>query len=169
MPLTDEVLGALALLRRRGHHVAPDDLVFLGSGGAPVEDSRLRRRFYETLDRARLPHMRFHDLRHTFGTLAVQAFPLSDVAAYMGHADIQTTMIYVHHIPKADAAARLSQVLSNDDGVARPTKPLARRADFTDRPEAFEAHGLDYAPGRNRTCDAGLRRAALYPLSYRGS
>src|SRR6266487_4150600 len=25
------------------------------------------------------------------------------------------------------------------------------------------------APGRNRTCDAGLRRAALYPLSYRGS
>jgi hypothetical protein len=24
------------------------------------------------------------------------------------------------------------------------------------------------APGRNRTCDADLRRVALYPLSYRG-
>jgi integrase len=39
----------------------------------------------------------FHDLRHTFGTLAVRAWPLSDVQAYMGHADISTTMLYVHH------------------------------------------------------------------------
>ncbi len=32
-------------------------------------------------------HLRFHDLRHSFGTLPVQVFPLSDVQAYMGHAD----------------------------------------------------------------------------------
>jgi integrase len=38
----------------------------------------------------------------------VQAFPLSDVKAYMGHADIQTTMIYAHHVPRHDAAAQLS-------------------------------------------------------------
>jgi integrase len=37
--------------------------------------------------------IRFHDLRHTFGTIAVQAFPLSDVQAYMDHADIHTTML----------------------------------------------------------------------------
>jgi integrase len=51
--------------------------------------------------------MRSHDLRHTFGTIAVQASPLSDVKAFMGHADIQTTMIYVHHVPQHDAAERL--------------------------------------------------------------
>lgn len=34
-----------------------------------------------------------------FGTLAVQVFPLSDVKADMGHADIATTMIYVHYVP----------------------------------------------------------------------
>ena len=28
------------------------------------------------------------------------AFPLSDVKAYMGHADIATTMLYVHHVPQ---------------------------------------------------------------------
>jgi len=39
-----------------------------------------------------LKPIRFHDLRHTFGTLAVQVFPLSDVKAYMGHADIATTI-----------------------------------------------------------------------------
>ena len=56
----------------------------------------------------------FHDLRHTFGTLAVQAFPLSDVMAMMGHAEISTTMIYVHHVPQHDAAARLTALLRRD-------------------------------------------------------
>jgi integrase len=59
----------------------------------------------------------FRDLRHTFGTLAVQAFPLSDVKAMLGHADISTTMIYVHHVPQTDAAARLSALLETDDGL----------------------------------------------------
>ena len=64
------------------------------------------------MERASLKQIRFHDLRHTFGTLAVQAFPLSDVKAYMGHADIQTTMIYVHHVPQHDAAKRLSRTVA---------------------------------------------------------
>jgi integrase len=48
---------------------------------------------------------------HSFGTLAVQVFPLTDVKAYMGHADIATTMIYVHHVPQVDAAEKLSSAL----------------------------------------------------------
>jgi integrase len=43
----------------------------------------------------------------------VQVFPLSDVKAYMGHADIATTMIYVHHVPQVDAAERLSAALTS--------------------------------------------------------
>jgi integrase len=57
--------------------------------------------------------MRLHDLRHTFGTIAVQAFPLSDVMAYMGHADISTTMVYVHHVPQDDAADKLTRVVAD--------------------------------------------------------
>jgi integrase len=56
----------------------------------------------------------FHDLRHTFGTLAVRGFPLSDVKAFMGHESIETTMIYVHHIPQTDAAARLNALLGDE-------------------------------------------------------
>jgi len=41
----------------------------------------------------------------------VQAFPISGVQAYMGHADQQTTMIYVHHVTKVDAAERLSALV----------------------------------------------------------
>jgi hypothetical protein len=59
-------------------------------------------------------------VRHTFGTLAVQAFSRSDVTAMMGDADISTTMIYVHHVPQIDAAARLSALLDTDaDGLPR--------------------------------------------------
>jgi len=71
-------------------------------------------------DQAGLKPLRFHDLRHTFGTLAVQVFPLSDVKAYMGHADIATTMIYVHHVPRVDAAARLSAALEAAETAGRP-------------------------------------------------
>ena len=63
-----------------------------------------------------MPHARLHDLRHTFGTLAVQGFPLTDVQAFMGHANIETTMIYVHHVPQHDAADRFTALLS----AARP-------------------------------------------------
>jgi integrase len=54
----------------------------------------------------------FHDPRHTFGTLAVQVWPLSDVQTYMGHADIQTTMRYVHHVPKTGAAREFTEAVA---------------------------------------------------------
>jgi integrase len=41
-------------------------------------------------------------------------FPLSDVKAMMGHESIDTTMIYVHHVPQHDAAAKLSAALRTD-------------------------------------------------------
>ena len=78
---------------------------------------------------AGLQPMRFHDLRHTFGTLAVQAFPLSDVQAFMGHADVATTMLYVHHVPQVDAAEKLTRLVAATDGlpmiVSRTVSPTA--------------------------------------------
>ena len=44
--------------------------------------------------------IRFHDLRHTFGTtLAAAGVPLRTIQEYMGHADIKTTQIYMHYAP----------------------------------------------------------------------
>lgn len=108
VPLTDQVGRALDALSRGDRLTGPGELVFPAPDGDYFEDSALRRRFYKALAAAELEHLRFHDLRHTFGTLAVQEFPLTDVKAYMGHADIATTMIYVHHVPRHDAANRLS-------------------------------------------------------------
>jgi hypothetical protein len=33
----------------------------------------------------------------------------------MGHRDIQTTMRYVHHVPKTDAAQRLGRLLDGEN------------------------------------------------------
>jgi len=111
VPLIDQAARVLDELSRREHFTGEDDLVFTNTVGGVLDDSKLRKRFKGALARAGLKRLRLHDLRHTFGTLAVQAFPLSDVRAYMGHADIQTTMIYVHHVPparrrRADRAGR---------------------------------------------------------------
>jgi hypothetical protein len=61
--------------------------------------------------------MTFHDLRHTFGTIAVRVFPLTDVQAMLGHSDIQTTMRYVHSVPRTDAARILAKAFEADLGA----------------------------------------------------
>jgi integrase len=132
VPMSDPVARALDGISRRDHDTRPDDLVLSLGYNLPFHHDTARKRFYTALEAAGLGRLRtkddpvvFHDLRHTFGTLAVQAFPLSDVKAMMGHADISTTMIYVHHVPQTDAAARLSAVLERNDAPSA-REPSAR-------------------------------------------
>lgn len=113
VPLIDEAARALDGLSRRERFTADDDLVFPSAAGGHRNDATLRRAFHEARERAGLRRVRLHDLRHTFGTLAVAAFPLSDVQAYMGHADVTTTMIYVHFRPAEDAAERLGRAIES--------------------------------------------------------
>jgi len=47
----------------------------------------------------------------------------------MGHADIQTTMIYVHHVPKHDAAARLSAIVGAATGIDNVAMLASPRAE----------------------------------------
>jgi integrase len=158
VPLVDQAAQALDRLGKRERFTGEDDLVFVNDLGAPFEESAMRRRFYDALDAAGLPRIRFHDLRHTFGTLAVQAFPLTDVKAYMGHADIQTTMIYVHHVPRHDAAARLSRLLANsmndESGCAPGARSGSEEEDEEDDSSYLQAES--HAGGGTRTPDTRI-------------
>jgi integrase len=84
VPVSDQAAAALNDLSRRDNFTGPDDLVFVSPTGHFIDDSKLRKRFHAALQRAGLPRMRLHDLLHTFGTIAVQIFPLSDVNGLMG-------------------------------------------------------------------------------------
>ncbi len=113
VPLIDQAGAALDGVSRREHFTEPGDLVFPSDTGSYFDDGDVRKRFYAALKRAGLgdkrseqPPMRFHHLRHTFGTLAVQVWPLHDVQAYMGHANVQTTMLYAHHVPSTERRTR---------------------------------------------------------------
>ncbi len=108
VPMVPEVATALSrLLDRRGDPAA-DELVFAGEGGGYLDGSALRRRYAAAQKRAGLRPLRFHDLRHTFGSLAVKRSDIVELQAWMGHADVKTTMRYLHHKSHAGEAARLA-------------------------------------------------------------
>lgn len=134
VPLIAPAIAALDRVSQMGRPTGPDDLVFPNLNGGMQDVGRVRDAFYAALKRAGLGHLRertkpivLHDLRHTFGTIAVRVFPVSDVQAWMGHADISTTMRYVHHVPRTDAAAKLTEAFSTDVGVrvADPARSTA--------------------------------------------
>jgi integrase len=116
VPLVDEVAETLARLGSRECWTGPDDLVFVGTAGEYLDGSALRRRFKRARDTAGLRPLRFQDLRHTFGSVAIRTVDPRDLQEWMGHSNISTTQIYMRHTPQADAAKRLSAAFEAVDG-----------------------------------------------------
>jgi integrase len=106
VPLAPEVAARLAKLSQRDWSTDEDDLVFPGETGTFLDGSALRRRYMQALKSAGLRSLRFHDLRHTFGTRMIAKADIRRVQEWMGHADVQTTMRYLHYAPR-DEDARL--------------------------------------------------------------
>jgi hypothetical protein len=70
--------------------------------------------------------------------------PLSDVKAFMGHADIAMTMIYVHHVPQHDAAHRLGAVLRRERNRRdEPVRRFGLVGWSSERPPVGAPGGLD--------------------------
>jgi integrase len=105
VPMAPDVGHVLARLGQRGRFVSDDDLVFAGEVGGYLDGSALRRRYDRALERAGLRPLRFHDLRHTFGTRMIARADIRRVQEWMGHADVQTTMKYLHYVPRHNDAA----------------------------------------------------------------
>jgi integrase len=115
VPMVPEVAAALARLSERDSAVGGDYLVFPGEFGIYLDGSALRRRFVAACARAKLRAIRFHDLRHTFGTLAVRgAESIVELQAWLGHAEVRTTMRYTHYREQQDAAARLAAAFRSE-------------------------------------------------------
>jgi len=72
--MVPEVADRLATLKSRKHVTHDDDLVVCNEVGARLCAWKLRRRFYRALEKAGLPRIVFHSLRHCFGTHGIHAW-----------------------------------------------------------------------------------------------
>ncbi len=105
------------------------DLVFPNGVGNPENHGNvLRRGFYPTLRRAKLHHVRFHDLRHTYASflIAKNVHP-KRMQALMGHSSIKVTMdVYGHLMKDADnqAAEQIADLIFGSKMVATGKKIL---------------------------------------------
>lgn len=124
VPMVPEVANVLARLSQRDERTADDDLVFPGEYGTYLDGSALRRRFAAAAKRGGLRAIRFHDLRHTFGTLAVRgAESIVELQNWLGHAEVRTTMRYTHYREQQDAAERLAKAFQPADTSAVTPRP----------------------------------------------
>jgi integrase len=100
----------------------PDRWVFTDGNGEPVHPHAVYEAFRRVVHNAGVPAIRFHDLRHTHGSLLIKdGIPVKVVSERLGHANIAFTMqTYQHLLPgmQADAATATER-------LAKPAPPPA--------------------------------------------
>ena len=95
-------------IERLGGLYEDQGLVFATQRGTLVNPTNLRKRsFRPLLEKAGLPAIRFHDLRHTCATLLLsQNVNPETVSEMLGHASIAITMdTYSHVLPDMQEGA----------------------------------------------------------------
>jgi integrase len=87
--------------RAAGKEWHDGDFVFTSSSGRPFDGRNVVRMFRQVLRKARLPRMRFHDLRHSCASLLLaQGVSPRVVMETLGHSRISVTMdTYTHVMP----------------------------------------------------------------------
>lgn len=76
-------------------------LVFPTAEGTYTTNSRIRAAFKRLIDKAGVTHIRIHDMRHTFASLALMSgVDVPTVQQWLGHKNIQTTMKYIQLLPE---------------------------------------------------------------------
>jgi integrase len=107
VPLADALGGELERRLRQSRFTDHDDLVFAHPLlGTVLGPSKVQKRFKKAVGRAGLQPVRFHDLRHTFGTrMAAAGTPLRAIQERMGHKDSRTTSLYGDYAPDPASGA----------------------------------------------------------------
>jgi len=146
VPLGEQALAALDHLSRRANFTSADDYVFAGVAGDRLDPSAVRRRYLAARDAAALPPLRFHDLRHTAGTLLTRVLDPVTVRDVLGHADLKTTERYLHAI----RASRLADAATR---AFTPEQPIDR--DEAAR-AALRAAAAQLGPERSRELLSGV-------------
>lgn len=88
--------------------------MFKWADGHTYSPDYVSHRFNDLLKKHNLPHIRFHDLRHSCASLLITlGWTLKDIQEWLGHSDIKMTANIYAHIAmdrKKDMAASLGEV-----------------------------------------------------------
>jgi integrase len=140
VPMTKRVHAELKAHFKRSEYSGDDDLVFCHpQTGHPLDASKLRKRYKEALKTAGVRAVRFHDLRHTFGTrCAAEGVPMRMLQEWMGHRDIKTTQIYADYAPSPHEADLLERAFaaSEDDEEDDPPRRSQANGSGPEDPQA---------------------------------
>jgi len=97
------------------------DLVFPNTSGGFIYPDVLLNQFRKLLKNAGLPHMRFHDLRHSAATILLSmGVHVKVVQELLGHSAITMTMdVYSHVLPsmQQEAMGKLNDLYRQGDGT----------------------------------------------------
>ncbi len=93
-----------------------DEYVFPSPNGGPISPDSVNNMLHRVLDRAGIPKVCFHDLRHTFATLALQnGVDIKTVSGMLGHFSAGFTLDTYAHVTTAaqkEAAQTMGNLLS---------------------------------------------------------
>ena len=110
LPLAEDTVSVLKEQRRK---VGNSPWVFPSPNGGPISPDSVLHMLHRVLKRAGLPKVRFHDLRHTFATLALQnGVDVKTVSGMLGHFSAGFTLDTYAHITSA-AQRQAAQTMGN--------------------------------------------------------
>ena len=111
----------MTCVRACGSRTRSSALVSIGSTCTPIHPNTLARAYEKLIERAGVPRIRFHDLRHTSATLLLGSGEHPKVVQErLGHASISETLDRYSHV-SADmqqrAAARFDAIFDEATGT----------------------------------------------------
>ena len=113
LPLAEDTIGVLEAQRKK---TGSSQWVFPSTTGGPISPDSVLHMLHRVLKRAGLPRVRFHDLRHTFATLALQnGVDVKTVSGMLGHFSAGFTLDTYAHVTTASqrqAAKTMGGILS---------------------------------------------------------
>ena len=110
LPLSADAIDVLMQQRRK---TGNSDWVFPSPTGGPMSPDGVLHMLQRVLKRAGLPRIRFHDLRHTFATMALQnGVDVKTVSSMLGHYSAGFTLDTYAHVT-TDAQMKAAQTMGN--------------------------------------------------------
>ena len=89
-----------------GNYYIENDYVCTMPDGEVISPNYLTRIFHSIVEHSTLPHIRFHDLRHSAASNLLNAgFSVVQVQEWLGHSSAETTLRYYGHVDKSSKKA----------------------------------------------------------------